>query len=529
MKSFKIILMFALGLGLSVFFPLASIDAPKEKTSSDRIQSDKKGSKRTSHASGFSALSEQALIIPEQDFEKWLEAHPLDHLSREERSLIHGIIKERWSLANPEACFTYLLANGERPLTAYLGNWVAQNKENAIHFLDSVKPKQKQYYLNQLMSVLAESDPVTAVELLGKHFDGTHYLTQETFVTIATEDREALLDLIGSHPSLEKFVIPSIGAAWLDKDIPWVVKMLEETNSDVSQLNLLSNFTSKPIGKSIIENLDQLPDSWIDFMATRGALMEGANIDWLQMKSHPRLDQATLSQIQDRAASALWTRHWNLDEVAGVLSDGSWLSPETQAMLVKNTVRRLMMDRADIQPFISKLSPQFANQISEQYEAQISATEIAGSLRPIDSPEGFVQSLQDDSRDLNVPPSAKTWGQTNVEAAVRHAQAITAEQAQRALSEQSWKDIPPELAATLVEKLAPESEIISERAAVIATNWGRQAPEKAAAWAAGLEAGEARKRAIANVVSEWTRYDEGEAETWVRSLEAADRALIESK
>lgn len=138
-------------------------------------------------------------------------------------------------------------------------------------------------------------------------------------------------------------------------------------------------------------------------------------------------------------------------------------------------------------------------------------------------------SLRSDEARLNLYSNAAyAWAARDPQAATAWLKELNgaARDAATVAMAEAWANRDPVAAARFAASL-PESEVRMESLRLVALRWAQQDPASAANWAWSLEE-EARRRALAEVMSLWGSVDLGEARRWIAAQPQGgdrDRAL----
>lgn len=517
-------------LGLFIGFGLAYL-TPISETPSDDLSSkteksplsQKNGRKASDSDSQFGYL-DAILGAKPGELESWLTGHKLDHLSSDERSLIHDLIKERWSNIDPESCAQYYLSRKNLNLHWVLKKWIAKDKNAALELFDSARPDQKDFVGSQLAKALATDAPVMAVAFLKKSPNAA-VVSRETLAEISAADRDVAFSLIREDPKWKTSVIQATTAAWLTKDLAWVDARITENEMTLREaIPDMRLFTKEPIGAQIYEMIDELPPRWLDYLTEKGGLVFEAGMKWLNTKSHPALDQKSLQKIQRQVAPQLGKRVDN-DELKKLFRDANWLDDQTRSGLARTILTNMIPQRRRMEEFLNQVPADLRAPAQRAFD--LNKDQEASSLKRLRSStaSGFVDTLRKpDSRpDLS---DLRDWGAAKINEAAREVATFSEAESRIALGHRNIYRDAPEIAARLLSNLPSDSDLFKQKASRAAYQWAYKSPEKAAEWVASLDSGEPQNLAYRSVAKQWSDFNPEGIKNWVNTLSEEAQKMI---
>ena len=353
-------------------------------------------------------------------------------------------------------------------------------------------------------------------------------------------DRDAVLAHVRGWNEERKIgALTSVAGAWIEKDFPWVVAMLETEGAGVKGFEDLINHVSwATTGKAILKNAAAMPGDWLEQMSDRplGPLTGGCEIDWLeQQRGVPGISAELMAKIQLTASVGSWWFGERREPGRRLVEEGDWLPVEARVNLAGSLVSAWGDDPEAARAWVQGLEEPMKSAAEkglaemEAREAQKAATERRKT------PEGLVELLAGDLAGISLSETGASWDDGELAHAVKLVGSIDgARAAELVLENRSLlRELPAEVAGSLVSRALSSGDQAASwtpesyrGVCELATKWADCNPRKAGEWVAGLPAGEARLWAAKNVALQWAPDEREEVRAWSKKLGGEEEASV---
>ena len=480
-----------------------------------------------------------ATNLPAADFERWYEGNHLEFLDGQMEGVFYAILDERWMEADPAGCARWMAKSGRSRMEPFLTRWLEADEAAAIAFVRGKPIKAHDRSVIGLVSAMARRDAAKALALFDE-FSSQVTFPREALGEIAKTDRDAVLAHVRDWNKERKLgALTSIAGAWIEKDLPWVVAMLDAEGVGAKGFDDLVNHLGwATTGKAILKNAASLPEGWLEQMSGRwmGPLTAGCEIDWLERQAGvPGIPSELLAKIQVTASAGGFWYGERREPGRRLVEEGDWLPVEARVKLAGSLVSAWGDDPDTARAWVQGLGEPMKGAAEkglaemEKREAQKAATERRKT------PEGLVEVLAGDLSGISLSQTGASWDDGALAHAVKLVGSMDgARAAELVLENRSLlRELPAEVAGSLVKRALSSGDQAASwtpesyrGVCELASQWAGNDPRTAGEWVAGLPAGEARLWAAKNVALQWDRHAPEEVRAWAKKLGGEEGAAV---
>lgn len=478
-----------------------------------------------------------ATNLPLAEFPRWFEGNYLRFLDSGTEDVFYQILCDRWLAAEPAEGARWLLEHRKGSAAKALASWVQADETAAIAWVKSLPASRRQETVGALISAVGTRSVAAALHLLDE-LRAPSLDLQGVVGKLALQDREAVLGYAGATSgNLRRSLLIEVAGAWMERDLRWVVALLQREGLGPETFEQLANTTHYgSAGLTLLNQAAFLPKGWLEQLSDLRMLTQGCELEWLQTKTGKHgLSKQVLQKLQLQAAAMPW---WYNDKRAAgrkLVEQGDWLPLQARAKIAETLALRWKDDPAAARHWVDGLQGEL-RAAGEKGLAGLQA-EIARNQqeKQLKSPAEVIRSLESETT-TGLPRSTIDWNPAETADAVKLTATLAPAAAARVLNSIREDDdgLPrPVLGAILNRAMsAPPGDGDHQQreqtraACRLAAGWAISEPRQAAAWVESLPAGEARLWAAKNVALQWNQYSTSEPRAWAAKLPEAERNAV---
>ena len=495
-----------------------------------------------SRAEQMRRLLELAVGIPLSEIPRWFESDCLGFLDESSKSLFYDLLLERWVESDPSSAVPWFLDHDQSRGAEAIRQWMWQDETSALAFYRALPAVKRGKVAGEVIRVVGESDVPAALSMLGD-LDLSEISSGYPLLGLVRRDRDAVCAYARqAGPVMRKGLLYTAAGAWLDKDLPWVITMMErEGLGPESFYNIFNQGYNRQGGRCLLRQAAALPEGWLDRMSRcqNSTATYECELDWLRLRGpSPGIDENVLRRLQAVAASNFWC--WDKDKHTAameLLGEADWLAPETRSALARSLVNAWWKDPEAARKWIDGLSGDIRNAAEKAFAAQAPTRDREKATQENSTPEKFIEALAR-STSASPPPAGFDWSESAIEATTKLAASLDPAQASRFVTNLSpeFSHMPEAVTGAILSRalLATPAEEgaegttrrnLSKAVCQQAAFWARRDPAQAAAWVTTLPAGEPRAWAVRNVAIQWVRYSPADLRQWAQTLPEAEQKI----